>query len=80
MTSHSGEAPEELLDAATEKAQLDVLGAKQAVEYVDKDLEKMSRERPFLDEKAVGKAAHYEANLSCQLYATISFMSWRSYN
>jgi hypothetical protein len=35
MASHVGEAPEGLLKAATEKAQLDVIGAKQALERVE---------------------------------------------
>ncbi len=37
--------PEGLLKAATEKARLDVIGAKQALERVEQHLERMSQER-----------------------------------
>src|SRR5918998_5191609 len=64
MASAAGESAEELLEAATEKARLDVISAKQALERVEKDLERMSRERLLADEKTMEKVARYEAHLS----------------
>jgi hypothetical protein len=71
MASKAGEAPEELLEAATEKARLDVISAKQAVELVEKDLERMSRERLLPDEKTLEKVSRYEAHLSRGLYKAL---------
>jgi hypothetical protein len=64
MASEAGESPKELLEAATEKARLEVISAKQAVERVEQDLERMSRERLLPDEKTLEKVARYEAHLS----------------
>ena len=63
MASEAGEPPKELLKAATEKACLDVISAKQAVERVEKDLERMSRERLLPDDKTLEKVSRYEAHL-----------------
>jgi hypothetical protein len=71
MASEAGESPEELLEAATEKARLEVISAKQAVERVEKDLERMSRERLLPDEKTLEKVARYEAHLSRGLYKAL---------
>jgi hypothetical protein len=71
MASEAGESPKELLEAATEKARLDVISAKGAVERVEKDLERMSRERLLPDEKTLEKVARYEAHLSRGLYKTL---------
>ena len=71
MASEAGESPKELLEAATEKARLDVISAKQAVERVEKDLERMSRERLLPDEKTLEKVARYEAHLSRGLYKAL---------
>ena len=68
IASCAGEDPEELPEAATEKARLDVIGAKQAVERVEQDLARMSRERLLPNEKALEKVARYEAHLCRQLY------------
>lgn len=68
MASQAGETSEGLLEAATEKARLDVIGAKQAVERVEKDLERMSRERLLPRVEILEKVARYEAHLSRQLY------------
>ena len=57
MSSEAGESPKELLEAATEKARLEVISAKQALERVEKDLERMSRERLLPDEKILEKVA-----------------------
>jgi hypothetical protein len=71
MASAAGESPEELLEAATEKARLDVISAKQALERVEKDLERMSRERLLPDEKILEKVSRYEAHLSRGLYKAL---------
>ena len=68
MASRAGEAPEELIEVATEKAGRDVTGAKQAAERVKQDLERMSRERLLPNDKTLEKVARYEAHLSRQLY------------
>jgi hypothetical protein len=71
MASHAGESPKELLEAATEKARLDVISAKQAVGRVEKDFERMSRERLLPDERTLEKVARYEAHLSRGLYKAL---------
>jgi hypothetical protein len=68
IASKAGEAPEKLLEAATEKAGRDVIGSRQAVERLEQDLQKMSRERLLPDDKTLDKVARYEAHLSRQLY------------
>ena len=62
------EDPTELLEAATDGARRDVFEREQAAEQVEKDLERMSRERLLPDEKTLDKVARYEAHLSRQLY------------
>jgi hypothetical protein len=42
MACQAGEIPEELLEAATEKARLNVIGAKHAAERLEHDLQRMS--------------------------------------
>ena len=71
MASPAGESPKELLEAATEKARLDVISAKQAVGRVEKDFERMSRERLLPDERTLEKVARYEAHLSRGLYKAL---------
>ena len=71
MASPAGESPKELLEAAAEKARLDVISAKQAVGRVEKDLERMSRERLLPDERTLEKVARYEAHLSRGLYKAL---------
>ena len=71
MASAASESPEELLEAATEKARLEVISAKQAVELVEKDLERMSRERLLPDEKILEKVSRYEAHLSRQMFKAL---------
>ena len=68
MASRAGEAPEELIEAATEKAGRDVTSAKQAAERVKQDLERMSRERLLPRVETLEKVSRYEAHLSRQLY------------
>jgi hypothetical protein len=55
---------EELIEAATERARLDIISAKAAIERVEQDLARMSRERLLPDEKTLEKVARYEAHLS----------------
>jgi hypothetical protein len=64
MASQIGESPKQLLDVATQRARLEVISAKQALERVENDLERMSRERLLPDEKTLEKVARYEAHLS----------------
>ena len=71
MASATGESPEELLEAATEKARLEVISAKQALERVEKALERMSRERLLPDEKTLEKVARYEAHLTRGFYKAL---------
>jgi hypothetical protein len=71
MSSEADESPKELLEAATEKARLEVISAKGAVERVEKDLERMSRERLLPDEKTLEKVARYEAHLCRGLYKAL---------
>jgi hypothetical protein len=60
----AGEDQEELIEAATERARLDIITAKSAAERVERDLATMSRERLLPDEKTLEKVARYEAHLS----------------
>jgi hypothetical protein len=71
MASQAGETSEDLLEAATEKARLDIIGAKQAAERVEQDLERMSRERLLLRVEILEKVARYEAHLSRGLYKAL---------
>jgi hypothetical protein len=71
MASEAGESPEELLEAAREKARLDVISAKGTVERVEKDLERLSRERLLPDEKTLEKVSRYEAHLSRLFHKTL---------
>src|SRR5829696_5075364 len=71
MASEAGESPKELLEAATEKARLNVISAKGALERVEKDLERMSRERLLPTDKILEKVARYEAHLSRGLYKAL---------
>jgi hypothetical protein len=64
IASVTDEDPEELLEVATDSAKRDVIGKQQAAEQVERDLERMGRERLLPDEKALEKVARYEAHLS----------------
>ncbi len=65
------EDPEELLEVATTWASGKIIGARGAVDRVEQDLEKMSRERLLPDEKTIEKVARYEAHLSRGLYKAL---------
>jgi hypothetical protein len=71
IASATDEDPEELLEAATAGANWRLTRAKEAVDRVEKDLERMSRERLLPDEKTLEKVARYEAHLSRGLYKAL---------
>ena len=64
IASVAGEDEEELIEAATERARLNITRAKAATERVEQELARMSRERLLPDEKTLEKVARYEAHLS----------------
>jgi hypothetical protein len=71
IASAAEENEEELMEAATERARLEVISAKAAAERVEQDLARMSRERLLPDEKTLEKVARYEAHLSRGLYKAL---------
>jgi hypothetical protein len=68
IASATDEDPEDLLDVATDAARRSIIGKEQAAKQVERDLERMSRERLLPDEKTLEKVARYEAHLSRGLY------------
>jgi vacuolar-type H+-ATPase subunit H len=68
IASAAKEDQEGLIEAATERARLEIISAKAAAERVEQDLARMSRERLLPDEKTLEKVARYEAHLSRGLY------------
>jgi hypothetical protein len=64
IASVAKEDEEQLIEAATERARLDIISARAAAERVEQDLGRMSRERLLPDEKTLEKVARYEAHLS----------------
>jgi hypothetical protein len=62
------EEPEELLEAAIRSAKWKAERSKLEAEKVERDLERMSRERLLPEEKTLEKVARYEAHLSRGLY------------
>jgi hypothetical protein len=71
IASAAKEEQEELVEAATERARLDIISAKAATERVEQDLARMSRERLLPDDKTLEKVARYEAHLSRLLHKTL---------
>jgi hypothetical protein len=71
IASAAKEDEEELIEAATERARLDIISAKSAAERVEQELARMSRERLLPDEKTLEKVARYEAHLSRGLYKAL---------
>jgi hypothetical protein len=67
-SSADREGPEAVLEAAMRSAEWKVKKAKQTAEEVERDLERMSRERLLPDEKTLEKVVRYEAHLSRGLY------------
>jgi hypothetical protein len=64
IASAAEEDEEELIEAATERARLDIISTRAAAERVTQDLARMSRERLLPDDKTLEKVARYEAHLS----------------
>jgi hypothetical protein len=60
--------PDGLLEAATETARLEALGAKAKAERIEGEIDFMRRERLLPDEKTLEKISRYEAHLSRQLF------------
>jgi hypothetical protein len=56
------------LEVATDAVRRDIIGKQQAAEQVERDLQRMSRERLLPDEKTLEKVTRYEAPLSRGLY------------
>jgi hypothetical protein len=71
IASATEEDPEELLNVATDVARRNIIGKEQAAEQVERDLERISRERLLPDEKVLEKVARYEAHLSRGLYKAL---------
>ena len=65
------EDPDELLEFATDAPRRDVIRKEQAAEQVERDLERMGRERLLPDEKTLEKVARYEAHLSRLLFKAL---------
>ena len=70
-SSADREGPEAVLEAAMRSAEWKVKKAKQSAEEVERDLERMGRERLLPDEKILEKVARYEAHLSRGLYKAL---------
>jgi hypothetical protein len=70
-SSADREGPEAVLEAAMRSAEWKVKKAKQSAEEVERDLERMGRERLLPDEKTLEKVARYEAHLSRGLYKAL---------
>src|SRR5918997_991470 len=70
-SSADKEGPEAVLEAVMRSAEWEVKKAKQSAEEVERDLERMSRERLLPDEKTLEKVARYEAHLSRGLYKAL---------
>jgi hypothetical protein len=59
------------LEVATDAVRRDIIGKQQAAEQVERDLQRMRRERLLPDEKTLEKVARYEAHLSRGLYKAL---------
>jgi hypothetical protein len=71
IASVAGEDEQGLIEAATERARLDVISTKAAAERVEQDLARMSRERLLPDDKTLEKVARYETHLSRLFHKTL---------
>ena len=71
IATATNDYPEELLEVATDSARRDVIGKQQAAEQVERDIERMSRERLLPDEKTLEKVARYEAHLSRLMFKSL---------
>jgi hypothetical protein len=71
IASAAKEEEEGLIEAATERARLEIISAKAAAERVEQDLARMSRERLLPDDKTLEKVSRYEAHLSRLFHKTL---------
>jgi hypothetical protein len=71
IASAAKEDQEELIEAATERARLEIISAKSAAERVEQELARMSRERLLPDEKTLEKVSRYEAHLSRLMFKAL---------
>jgi hypothetical protein len=71
IASAAKEDQEELIEAVTERARLDIISTKSATERVEQDLARMSRERLLPDDKTLEKVSRYEAHLSRLFHKTL---------
>jgi vacuolar-type H+-ATPase subunit H len=71
IASAAKEDQEELVEAATERARLEIISAKSAAERVEQELARMSRERLLPDEKTLEKVSRYEAHLSRLMFKAL---------
>ena len=71
IAAATDEHTEELLEVVTDAARRSIAGKEQAAEQVERDLERMSRERLLPDDKILEKVARYEAHLSRGLYKAL---------
>ena len=67
----TNEDPEELLEVATDSARRNIIGKEQAAEQVQRELERMARERLLPDEKTLEKVSRYEGHLFRGLYKAL---------
>jgi hypothetical protein len=70
-SSADREGPEAVLEAVMRSAEWKVKKAKHGAGEVERDLDRMSRERLLPDEKTLEKVARYEAHLSRGLYKAL---------
>jgi hypothetical protein len=70
-SSADREGPEAVLEAVMRSAEWKVKRAKETAEEVERDLERMGRERLLPEEKTLEKVARYEAHLSRLLFKVL---------
>jgi hypothetical protein len=82
MASVAGEDEEDLIQAATERARLNIISAKAAAKRIEQELARMTRHRLLPDERTLEKVARYEAHLSRPLHKALhelgAMQTWRS--
>jgi hypothetical protein len=71
IATATNEDPDELMEVATDSARRSFIGKEQAADQVERNLERMSRERLLPHEKTLEKVARYEAHLSRGLYKAL---------
>jgi hypothetical protein len=71
IATATNEDPDERMEVATDSARRSIIGKEQAADQVQRNLERMSRERLLPHEKTLEKVARYEAHLSRGLYKAL---------